>query len=119
MGKKRVLLACPAFAEVEAWLALVQRLLGGVTVVGRTLNPIDTLLEAKATEANVVVVDLPVDGSDPGVHSHLLAELPDAKVLAVSSDGLDAVLYRRGVVRTDFPCREMFEPGRLAVLLAE
>lgn len=116
MAAKRVLLACPRFGKAHSWLEAIERLPETV-VIGRTSTPLEALLQATAGDATVVIVDLPSDGSDPGLPSHLLEELPEVKVVAVSADGRDLVLYRREIVRTRLEGNDWLDPERLTRLL--
>ena len=68
-------------------------------IVGEVIHPIDVLLELGSTQAEVVVIDLPTSGEDPGLCSHLLAEYPEVKVVAVSPGGDTSVVYETGVTR--------------------
>jgi DNA-binding NarL/FixJ family response regulator len=74
---------------------VVLQLLDGqadMTVVDDVDDPIDTLLAAGRTHADVVVLGMEEDEL-PGVASHLLDEYPHLKVLAVTPDGRRAFLY--------------------------
>ena len=68
-------------------------------IVGEVIDPIDTLLEIESTQADVVAIDLPRSGKDPGLCSHILAEYPEVKVVAVSSGGETSIVYEIGVTR--------------------
>jgi chemotaxis response regulator CheB len=68
-------------------------------VVGETTDLVDTLLMVGTAQAEVVVIDLPETGEDPGITSHLLEEYPKVKVVAVSHNGSRAVIYQKGIIR--------------------
>ena len=68
-------------------------------IVGNVVHPIDALLELGSAQPEVVVIDLPTSGEDPGLCSHLLAECPEVKVVAVSSGGETSIVYETGVTR--------------------
>ena len=72
-------------------------------IVGEVIHPIDVLLELGSTQAEVVVIDLPTSGEDPGLCSHLLAESPEVKVVAVSTGGETSIVYETGVTRRYIP----------------
>jgi DNA-binding NarL/FixJ family response regulator len=55
-------------------------------IVGEPLDPLEVLLTAKIREADVVVIPFS-DPNDPGLLSHLFAELPNVTVLMTSSSG--------------------------------
>lgn len=99
----RILLACPVLAAVDQWCqALHAR--QGVYVVGESSSPVETLLDLKRTRAEAVVIDLPASQTDdPGLVSHILAELPDTVVVAVSADASLARTYVSDIVARDLP----------------
>ena len=72
-------------------------------IVGEVIHPIDILLELGSTQAEVVVIDLPASEEDPGLCSHLLAEYPEVKVVAVSSGGETSIVYETGIIRRYLP----------------
>ena len=72
-------------------------------IVGEVNSPIDVLLELGSTQADVVVIDLPTSGKDPGLCSHLLTEYPEVKVVAVSSGGDTSIVYETGVIQRYLP----------------
>ena len=95
----RILLACQQmkrFHDLKAMLSSNPH----VQIVGEVTNPIDVLLEVARTRAQLVVIDLPPSGDDPGLCSHLLSENPEATIVAVSYEGDKGVLYETGVLRT-------------------
>jgi DNA-binding NarL/FixJ family response regulator len=61
-------------------------------VVGAVTTPIEVLLAVGRTSTDVVLLGLE-DGDLPGIASHLLDEYPAVRVLAVSSDLRQALLY--------------------------
>jgi DNA-binding NarL/FixJ family response regulator len=91
MAPIRILLA-----QLQGMLRdVVLQLLDGqadMTVVDDVDDPIDTLLAAGRTHADVVVLGME-DDELPGVASHLLDEYPHLKVLAITPDGRRAFLY--------------------------
>ena len=99
MRRARVLLACPQMEKSNIWKAILSHD-PEIESIREAENGIDTLLEAGTTEADVVIIDLPPSGQDPGLYSHLLAEYPRVKVIAVSQDGNRAIKYERGIVRS-------------------
>jgi len=72
-----------------------------IEVIGEVDDPVAALLEAGNAQAAIVIIDLPADGVDPGLYSHLLAEYPHVKVIAVSKDGSHALKYENGIIRTE------------------
>ena len=70
-----------------------------IELVGEADGAIEALLKASDTQPTAVVIDLPSNGQDPGLYSHLLEENPQVKVIAVSHDGSRAVKYERGILR--------------------
>jgi DNA-binding NarL/FixJ family response regulator len=62
-------------------------------LVGAATEPLDILIAAGQTKANVVLLAVP-DGDLPGVASHLLSEYQHIKVLAVSLHSQHAFLYQ-------------------------
>lgn len=72
-------------------------------IVGEVIHPIDVLLELGRTQAEVVVIDLPTSGEEPGLCSHLLSECPAVTVVAVSSGGETSMVYETGVIRRCIP----------------
>ncbi|HEX6367437.1 MAG TPA: hypothetical protein VF006_00810 [Longimicrobium sp.] len=67
-------------------------------VVGEAGSPVELLLQAGRTAADLAVVELE-DQALPGIASHLLAEYPDARVLGVSGDARRACLYEMRLAR--------------------
>ena len=70
-----------------------------IEIVGEAVDNVDALLKVGSTRADIVAVDLPPCGKDPGLCSHLLAEYPDVKILALSEGGDKIQIYERAVVR--------------------
>ncbi len=100
MSGIRVLLACPRLKTLDVWKFLLAQE-PAIEVVGEAEDPVDILLSAGSTQADVVVIDLPTAERDPGLHSHLLAEYPQLKVIGVSSEGDSTVVYSIGIVRRE------------------
>lgn len=63
-------------------------------IVGSRLDPMEVLLTARRREADVVIIPL-IDSEEPGLVSHLFAELPDLTVLMLSSTGDAAYVVQR------------------------
>lgn len=82
---------------------------GDMQVVGEAVDPLEVLYLARKTQADVVVTTLPETG-EPGISSHLLAELPDLIVLALAPDGNQAMLYRQILLKEELggPAGETF-----------
>ena len=99
MSRIKILFACPDMEEAGAWKAVLSQD-PDIQVMGDAADPIDTLLQAGTTHADIVIIDLPPAGREPGLYSHLLAEYPQVKVIAVSPDGSQAFMYERGIKRT-------------------
>ena len=53
-------------------------------IVGEPLDPMEVLLSAKRMDVDVVIIPFN-DSEDPGLVSHLLAEMPNLTVLMASS----------------------------------
>ena len=94
----RILLACPGLTSIKSWKAVLARD-PGLEIVGEVINPIDVLLELGSTQADVVVIDLPTSKEDPGLCSHVLAEYPEVKIVAVSAGGESSIVYEIGITR--------------------
>ncbi len=93
-------MACFDLEQAQYWRTLLTQE-GNLEVVGVAKDPVDTLLKVGETQADLVVIDLPPSREDPGLCSHLLAEYPQLKVMAVSNSGDIGVLYRTGTIRLD------------------
>lgn len=100
MAGIRVLLACPRLKPLDAWKSALSQE-PDIEVVGEAGNPIETLLSAGSTRADVVVIDLPPARREPGLPSHLLSEYPGIKVVGVSPEGEVTVVYSVGIVRQE------------------
>ena len=78
----------------------IQQLVGAIAaqpdmeIVGSRLDPMDVLLTAKMREADIVIMPLD-DSAEPGLVSHLFAELPDVTVLMLSSTRNAAYIVQR------------------------
>ena len=98
MPPLRILLACPLMAKIDLWKIILDQD-PEVELVGEADGPVDALVKAGDAQADVVVIDLPSSGNDPGLYSHLLEENPRLKVIAISQDGSRAIKYERGILR--------------------
>jgi DNA-binding NarL/FixJ family response regulator len=78
-------------------------------LVGVATEPLDILIAAGQTRADVVLLAMP-DGELPGVASHLLNEYQHIKVLAVSLHSQHAFLYQ---LRTELVPLGEASPGAL------
>ena len=88
------------------WIYGHSRQCHGIRIVGgpgEVIHLIDVLLALGSTRAEVVLIDLPASEEDPGLCSHLLAEYPEVKVVAVSSGGETSIVYETGVIRRYLP----------------
>ena len=87
-----------------AWREPLRNLILGqvdMTVVGEASDPVDLLLVANETQADVVVMFQQQLEEDPGICSHLLSECPRLLILAFSTAPEKVVLYRQAVVKED------------------
>jgi len=84
----------------ELLRSLIQRQ-ADMEVMGEVLDPVELLLAVDETQADVVVVDLPESGEEPGICSHLLAEYPQLLVLALSPGRDRAILYRQSIIKEE------------------
>ena len=98
MPPLRILLACPLMAKTDLWKTILSQD-PEVELVGEADSPVDALVKAGDTQADLVVIDLPTSGNDPGLYSHLLEENPQLKVIAISQDGSRGIKYERGILR--------------------
>jgi hypothetical protein len=77
----------------------------GLKIVGHVSDPLRLLLEAKTLGADVVVLSQLTDGSEPGICSHLLLELPNVIVVLVPTAATNVlirmVLYRELLPASD------------------
>jgi DNA-binding NarL/FixJ family response regulator len=102
MAKVQVLLALSHFKRILDLKTLLM-LEPDTEIVGEAHDTIDILLEVGSTHADVVIIDLPPTGEDSGLCSHLLAEYPQVKIIAISEIGDKVVTYEIGVVRRYVP----------------
>ena len=98
MSRLRILLACPRMTQTDLWKMILSQD-ADIELVGEADGAIEALIMASDTQPTAVVIDLPSNGQDPGLYSHLLEENPQVKVIAVSHDGSRAVKYERGILR--------------------
>jgi len=99
MAPIRILLACPGMNDVSRWRSILKQD-SDIEVIGEVDDPVAALLAAGHSQATVVIIDLPTNGTDPGLYSHLLGEYPNVKVIAVSKDGSQALKFEKGIIRT-------------------
>jgi DNA-binding NarL/FixJ family response regulator len=85
-----------------------------IEIVGEANDAVDVLLNVSSTRAEVVVIDLPSSGKDSGLSSHLLAEYPELKVLAISEGGDKIVMYETAMLRREISNTSL---GNLADLI--
>lgn len=87
----RVLLVAipPMLAELVSQIVAEQP---DMEVVGEVTGGVDSLVAVGWSDANVVILALE-NSEPPGLSSHLLAEYPHIKVLALGRDGQRAFLY--------------------------
>src|ERR1700686_3173318 len=80
-----------------AWSQAVRALVGEndqLHIVGQAEAPVDMLLQAKRSNADVVILSQSRHGGEPGICSHLLLEYPNLVVVLVPSDGGPNVVCR-------------------------
>jgi len=99
MAPIRILLACPGMEDVLRWRSILKQD-SDIEVIGEVDDPVAALVEAGNSQATVVIIDLPTNGTDPGLYSHLLGEYPNVKVIAVSKDGSQALTFENGIIRS-------------------
>ncbi len=63
--------------------------------------PSVVLSVARRARAHAVVVDLPTNGEEPGLVSHLLLESPERIVVALSPQGSRAIIFRLRTTREE------------------
>jgi DNA-binding NarL/FixJ family response regulator len=102
MERIRVLLG---FSSIEKILSLKAMLMQepDIEIVGEAIDAVDILLKVASTRAEVVAIDLPSEGKDAGLSSHILAEYPEVKILAVSEEGDRIVKYETAILRREAP----------------
>jgi DNA-binding NarL/FixJ family response regulator len=100
MARIRVLLG---FSSIDKVLALKAMLMQepDIEIVGEAIDAVDILLKVASTHAEVVAIDLPSAGKDAGLSSHILAEYPEVKILAVSEDGDRIIIYETAILRRE------------------
>jgi DNA-binding NarL/FixJ family response regulator len=92
MRKIKVLLASRPKMLSEVIRNMLERQ-PDMEVVGEVLDPIELLLTTRARPVDVVIVT-PLDSEgEPKICRHLLAEHPQLKIVALSSEGEAAFLY--------------------------
>jgi DNA-binding NarL/FixJ family response regulator len=80
-----------------------------IRVVGAVNGPVELLVAAGQTEADVVILEMD-DTELPGVASHLLDQYPRLKILTVTADGRRMFLYQ---LRPQLVSLGEMEPHRL------
>ena len=98
MAKIRIFLALSRVKRLPALKNMLMRT-PDMELVGEDGGSIDILLKAGATRAQVVAIDLPSTGEDSGLCSHLLAEYPQLKIVAVSEEGDRIIMYETRMTR--------------------
>jgi AmiR/NasT family two-component response regulator len=92
------------------WEQTIQRLAAadqGLKIVGQVNDPLRLLLEAKTLRADVVVVSQLPDGSEPGICSHLVLELPNVIVVLVPASPGNHGLIRMVLFRELLPASDV------------
>jgi len=80
-----------------AWEQAVRALVSEnhqLQIVGQAQEPVDMLLQAKRSEADVVILSQSPHGGEPGICSHLLLEYPNLVVVLVPSGSGPNVVCR-------------------------
>lgn len=101
MEKIRVLISNEPRLFRESVADLVRRQ-ADMEVVGVVSDPLELLLAVSETQAEVVVLNLPESGEDPGICSHLLAEYRELLILAIPIQSNEAVSYREVTLKESF-----------------
>lgn len=94
--KARVLLSI----QIQLLSNLLRSLLSAepdVEIVGEVSDPVDLLIAAGQTQADVVIQCWPSDEM-PGICSHLLAAFPDLTVIGIGDEGESNFACRRPIV---------------------
>lgn len=78
----------------------------GLKIVGQVADPVRLLLQAQALSADVIILSQLPDGSEPGVCSHLLLELPNVPILLLPASIGSALLTRTVLRREQLPATE-------------
>jgi DNA-binding NarL/FixJ family response regulator len=100
MAKYRVLLGLSSISKNIALKSLLMHE-SDIEIVSQADNALDILLGITNHRAEVVVIDLPSSGKDSGLCSHILAEFPEVKILAVSEGGNRIVIYEMAMLRRE------------------
>lgn len=75
--------------------------LDDMEIVGEAFDPIDLLLTAHESEAEVVIMGHPHADRLPGICTHLLTEFPFLLILVISTIDECAFLYQRKITREE------------------
>lgn len=102
MKRLRILVAAPS-PELRSRMRTVFGGAGDMEVVGEASSPVELLLETGRTGAELAVMELETRDALPGSASHLLAEYPHTRVLALSSDESHALLFELRLERIRLP----------------
>lgn len=99
--------------------AILERLTGmeGLSVVGTTVAPVETLVAIKSLAPDLVIMGM-ADRELPVLASSIVEEFCDVAVLAVSGDGRYALLYEmtpRLVAMADFSMEHLGDIIKRAV----
>lgn len=100
METVRVLLANRPRMLRESLLAVIEAH-DDIEVEAVEPDPVEILAAVGRAAADVVVIALPESGEDPGLCSHLLAEYPDLRVLALSPAEATAFVYRQVITKEE------------------
>lgn len=88
------------------WEQILKRLAAadqGLKIVGQVNDSLRLLLEARTLQADVVVLSQLPDGSEPGICSHLVLELPNVIVVLVPASSAAHSLIRMVLYREQLP----------------
>lgn len=95
MQKIKVLLASrPKMLSDVIWNIIERQ--PDMTMVGEVVDPIKLLYATRETAVDVVIVTPLKANGEPKICSHLLAEHPRLKIIALMAEGKRACLYEKG-----------------------
>ena len=110
MQKIKVLLASRPKMLSEVIRNMVERQ-PDMEVVGEVLDPIELLLEVRATKVDAVIFT-PIDSvREPLICKHLIEEQPDLKIVTLPAKGKIAFLYQ-----SDLRKKHINEPSEQSIL---
>jgi hypothetical protein len=84
-----------------------------MAMVGEVIDPIKLLYAIRETSVDVVIMTPIKVNGEPKICSHLLAEYPLLKIVALSAKGEAAYLYQ-----LDVPRRRIDNPSGQSILVA-